>query len=360
MRKFLVSTLVALMAMLGIPSGANAAPSLIDPEILAETKSKVLDLDGFASKSSELTTSMKREIRDFLESSADYAYLDCVGYVSNAATATDRLDLAMQRAENVCEYAIKVSPEIMVQYKEGFRNSARGVESRKTALTLYKALYANITYKAPMGEADRDSDRVLIGSGAEVVLPSATRYGYTIESWMTKEGVYVGSPGATIVPTKSMTLYAEWSKEEQTPSDSEANSGDFTITVASGIEWSWIVGIWEPSSEGCSVRRAGSNSDLNLESAEGLMRGPVYPSTDAYDGTYYFGPVFVGDGEEPFSACVAFVRKDSGSGLDLFDVTELIFAAAYSSDGPPVAEQFGSFPSSGSVVLEEYNQPPPQ
>ena len=73
-------------------------------------------------------------------------------------------------------------------------------------------------------------------NGSEITLPSATRTGYHFDGWYTAAsggGTKVGGANATYTPTKSITLYANWTSNYVVSFDYQGGSGTQTsITVS--------------------------------------------------------------------------------------------------------------------------------
>ena len=78
----------------------------------------------------------------------------------------------------------------------------------------FKQITYTITYNAGTGTCVKASDEV--AKGTSVVLPEATRDGYTFDGWFTaaEEGELIGKAGDEYTPAASITLFAQYSADE--------------------------------------------------------------------------------------------------------------------------------------------------
>jgi len=62
-----------------------------------------------------------------------------------------------------------------------------------------------------------------------VKLPVAEREGYTFKGWYTDRQVFIGTEGETYKPSRGISLYARWEKEEKdNQNDKDSNSAEKT------------------------------------------------------------------------------------------------------------------------------------
>ncbi len=83
-----------------------------------------------------------------------------------------------------------------------------------------------IKYDANGGKTKNASVKVV--KGGSVKLPVAEREGYIFKGWYTDRQVFIGTEGETYKPSRSISLYARWEKEDKDSQDDNntENTGD--------------------------------------------------------------------------------------------------------------------------------------
>lgn len=82
-----------------------------------------------------------------------------------------------------------------------------------------------IKYDANGGKTKNASVKVV--KGGSVKLPVAEREGYIFKGWYTDRQVFIGTEGETYKPSRSISLYARWEKEDKDGQDNNSeNTGD--------------------------------------------------------------------------------------------------------------------------------------
>ena len=76
-----------------------------------------------------------------------------------------------------------------------------------------------IKYDANGGKTKNASVKVV--KGGSVKLPAAEREGYIFKGWYTDRQVFIGTEGETYKPSRSISLYARWEKEEKGGQDNQ-------------------------------------------------------------------------------------------------------------------------------------------
>jgi hypothetical protein len=90
---------------------------------------------GFASNSTKLTRTMKKEIKAFVESNAGLTSVTCKGFTSAPATRED-LRLARERGQATCDYIKKLNPELTVKVLAGAHTNKPGKQVRRVRLEM--------------------------------------------------------------------------------------------------------------------------------------------------------------------------------------------------------------------------------
>ena len=90
---------------------------------------------GFASNSTKLTRTMKKEIEAFIESNAGLTTVTCKGFTSAPATRQD-LRLARERGQATCDYIKKLNPELTVKVLAGAHTNTPGKQVRRVRLEM--------------------------------------------------------------------------------------------------------------------------------------------------------------------------------------------------------------------------------
>jgi predicted outer membrane repeat protein len=90
---------------------------------------------GFASNSTKLTRTMKKEIKAFVESNAGLTTVTCKGFTSAPATRQD-LRLARERGQATCDYIKKLNPELTVKVLAGAHTNTPGKQVRRVRLEM--------------------------------------------------------------------------------------------------------------------------------------------------------------------------------------------------------------------------------
>lgn len=79
-----------------------------------------------------------------------------------------------------------------------------------------------IKYDANGGRTKNASVKVV--KGGSVKLPAAEREGYIFKGWYTDRQVFIGTEGETYKPSRSISLYARWEKEDKDNKDGQDNN----------------------------------------------------------------------------------------------------------------------------------------
>jgi hypothetical protein len=201
------SKLLSVLSILALTMGGISAISL--PANAAGTKSVVIS--GFASNSSALSKSMKKNIKKFIRDNSEFSNIRCVGYADREGTAGTNKVLGKNRAASTCEHALKFNPELEVKTKGRWDSNLAGSNIRRVKITLSQSV-AQITTFFEYAGGEEGPKSASSKAGESITLPAPNRAGYQLLGWFTKQynGTKVGNGGDTYTPTKTRILWAQW------------------------------------------------------------------------------------------------------------------------------------------------------
>jgi hypothetical protein len=90
---------------------------------------------GFALDSAKLTLRMKKAIRKFVLANPELTTVTCRGFTSLPASARD-MKLARQRGKAVCDYILKLNPDLTVKVLKGGHTEKTGSENRRVRIVM--------------------------------------------------------------------------------------------------------------------------------------------------------------------------------------------------------------------------------
>ena len=117
--------------------------------ILTETKAHAENtkisttFTGFAFEKSELTVSIKKQIKLWIQANPDFVVASCVGFTGhnvNNRTQTFLTKLANARAKNICDYIHKTAGTVTIHSTKGIPGNGQTPAARKVQVTLYKSI----------------------------------------------------------------------------------------------------------------------------------------------------------------------------------------------------------------------------
>ena len=92
-------------------------------------------IPGFALDSTKLTLKMKKAIRKFVIANSELTTVTCRGFTSLPASARD-MKLARQRGKAVCDYILKLNPDLTVRVLKGGHTEKTGSENRRVRIVM--------------------------------------------------------------------------------------------------------------------------------------------------------------------------------------------------------------------------------
>ena len=140
-----------------------------------------------------------------------------------------------------------------------------------------------IKYDANGGKTKNASVKVV--KGGSVKLPGAEREGYTFKGWYTDRQVFIGTEGETYKPSRSISLYARWEKEDknnQGNNTENTNDKDNKNTLDKNQNTSGTVSgnsAGSPSDKETDTRTEGGNGNAGKGTEPVIQTGHASPFT---------------------------------------------------------------------------------
>jgi predicted outer membrane repeat protein len=94
-----------------------------------------LVVPGFALDSAKLTLRMKKAIRKLVLANPELTTVTCRGFTSLPASARD-MKLARQRGKAVCDYILKLNPDLTIKVLKGGHTEKTGSENRRVRIVM--------------------------------------------------------------------------------------------------------------------------------------------------------------------------------------------------------------------------------
>ncbi len=137
-----------------------------------------------------------------------------------------------------------------------------------------------IKYDANGGKTKNASVKVVIGGS--VKLPGAEREGYIFKGWYTDRQVFIGTEGETYKPSRSISLYARWEKEDQDNHTENTNDKDNKNTSDKNQNTSGTVSgntAGSPSDKDTATKTEGGNGNAGKGTEPVIQTGHASPFT---------------------------------------------------------------------------------
>ena len=135
-----------------------------------------------------------------------------------------------------------------------------------------------IKYDANGGKTKNASVKVVIGGS--VKLPGAEREGYIFKGWYTDRQVFIGTEGETYKPSRSISLYARWEKEDQDNNTESTNDKDNKNTSDKNQNTSGTVSgnsAGSPSDKDTDTKTEGGNENAGKGTEPVIQTGHASP-----------------------------------------------------------------------------------
>ena len=135
-----------------------------------------------------------------------------------------------------------------------------------------------IKYDANGGKTKNASVKVV--TGGSVKLPGAEREGYIFKGWYTDRQVFIGTEGETYKPSRSISLYARWEKEDQDNNTENTNDKDNKNTSDKKQNTSGTVSgnsAGSPSDKDTATRTEGGNGNAGKGTEPVIQTGHASP-----------------------------------------------------------------------------------
>lgn len=98
-------------------------------------KAKSISLAGYSSKTTSLTTAMKKQTKAFVTANPSLTKIKCIGDVKGVGKSAEQIKLASSRAKLACSYAKSIKKSLSVS-SSGKQSKTTGKISRSVLLTL--------------------------------------------------------------------------------------------------------------------------------------------------------------------------------------------------------------------------------
>ena len=135
-----------------------------------------------------------------------------------------------------------------------------------------------IKYDANGGKTKNASVKVV--KGGSVKLPAAEREDYIFKGWYTDRQVFIGTEGETYKPSRSISLYARWEKEDQDNNTESTNDKDNKNTSDKNQNTSGTVSgnsAGSPSDKDTDTKTEGGNENAGKGTEPVIQTGHASP-----------------------------------------------------------------------------------
>jgi uncharacterized repeat protein (TIGR02543 family) len=244
---------IFLTGVLGsaVPAQATDSKTIVANQTVPTAelvRGKTLVVTGFAPNSTSLTAAMQKRIERFIENNPDFDFVRCLGFADRSGTPATNKRLGVERATAGCDVAVEANPDVEVSRQAGkWNREFTGADIRRVSITLSNYATANITttFNAN-GAATTPAKRVKAGDSK--ILPTLTRPGFIFLGWFNQQvaGSKIGDGGATYVPRKSQTLWAQWTSAASSSSGSVASPPNNQVST-SQLTFNFRLGINTPA-----------------------------------------------------------------------------------------------------------------